>query len=502
MTTITLYTADRQLILLRAPVIASGDRARVELQVHTDASWTGYRLTAILFRDGERERVGELALDSEGKCTVPPALLSEPCTLQIGLRGRSTEPDTDADAACRTTSLVRLRIAEGTPAEAGETLVNPTDATADENAVLAGETFYAGDGREARTGTIPTYEEGTPTIVAPYTESDPTVPAWAKAPSKPRYTAAEVGARPDDWTPTAAEVGARPDDWTPTAAEIGARPDDWTPTAAEVGARPDDWTPTETDPTVPDWAKQPNPPAESDPTVPAWAKEAEKPAYAWDEITDKPFTDGKLNASCLPDDIGTGGTSVTTLTSANNLNTVTQCGWYSWTTSAPSNAPTIGTSKNNCYMRVDSHANGKTLTQTVWSEKETSSNGYVRRRIINGTAGEWEWVDPPMLAGVEYRTTERWLGYPVYTQLVNCGRATNNKEIKLSSVGLETTMIRFCGTMNYAAMPFYMTTSFFGETSSWFYATQNRIVMMCGSSIVSGEHYMHCRVWYIKAKVV
>jgi hypothetical protein len=41
-----------------------------------------------------------------------------------------------------------------------------------------------------------------------WTETDPTISAWAKATSKPTYTAAEVGARPDDWMPTAAEVGA------------------------------------------------------------------------------------------------------------------------------------------------------------------------------------------------------------------------------------------------------------------------------------------------------
>ena len=32
------------------------------------------------------------------------------------------------------------------------------------------------------------------TALQSYTESDPTVPAWAKAPTKPTYTAAEVGA--------------------------------------------------------------------------------------------------------------------------------------------------------------------------------------------------------------------------------------------------------------------------------------------------------------------
>lgn len=43
-----------------------------------------------------------------------------------------------------------------------------------------------------------------------YTETDPTVPAWAKKASKPSYTAAEVGARPSTWTPSASDVGADP----------------------------------------------------------------------------------------------------------------------------------------------------------------------------------------------------------------------------------------------------------------------------------------------------
>lgn len=45
------------------------------------------------------------------------------------------------------------------------------------------------------------------------TETDPTVPAWAKQPEKPSYTAAEVGALPDTYTPpdqTAEQVGADP----------------------------------------------------------------------------------------------------------------------------------------------------------------------------------------------------------------------------------------------------------------------------------------------------
>ena len=39
---------------------------------------------------------------------------------------------------------------------------------------------------------------------------------------KVELTAADVGARADDWMPTAADVGARADDWMPTAADVGA----------------------------------------------------------------------------------------------------------------------------------------------------------------------------------------------------------------------------------------------------------------------------------------
>lgn len=41
-------------------------------------------------------------------------------------------------------------------------------------------------------------------------ETDPTVPEWAKNEKKPAYTAEEVGARPEDWTPSAEDVGADP----------------------------------------------------------------------------------------------------------------------------------------------------------------------------------------------------------------------------------------------------------------------------------------------------
>ena len=128
------------------------------------------------------------------------------------------------------------------------------------------------------------------------TETDPTVPAWAKETEKPTYDYSEIQNTPD--IPT-----------VPT--DISAFNND-SGYLTEY---------TETDPTVPAWAKTTDKPtydyseientpaiptvptdisafnndsgylteySESDPTVPAWAKEAEKPTYDYSEIENTP----------------------------------------------------------------------------------------------------------------------------------------------------------------------------------------------------------------------
>ena len=55
-----------------------------------------------------------------------------------------------------------------------------------------------------------------------------------------------------------------------------------------------------------------------------------------------------------------------------------------------------------------------------WASQETMSayageKDSIRRRVLNnGVWGPFEWVNPPMQLGVEYQTTERYLGKPVH----------------------------------------------------------------------------------------
>lgn len=49
----------------------------------------------------------------------------------------------------------------------------------------------------------------------------------------------------------------------------------------------------------------------------------------------------------------------------------------------------------------------------------------VVRRKVNGVWQPTEWFNPPMQLGVEYRTTERYFGKPVYVKVVDCGVMPN-----------------------------------------------------------------------------
>lgn len=137
-------------------------------------------------------------------------------------------------------------------------------------------------------------------------ETDPTVPAWAKASEKPTYTASEVGALPDDTAiPTKVSdltndsgfLTTETDPTVPSWAKASTKP---TYTAAEVGALPDD---TEIPTKVSDLTNDSGfITTETDPTVPSWAKQSTKPSYTAAEVGAVPTT-RTVNGKALSSDI-------------------------------------------------------------------------------------------------------------------------------------------------------------------------------------------------------
>ena len=179
------------------------------------------------------------------------------------------------------------------------------------------------------------------TALQSYTETDPTIPGWAKAPSKPTYTAAEVGALGIHGEQTITGTGSQEITFTFGSAVPYFKLTDSYGNTTYIEAddssvlRSPIWLKlpavdgtfalkseipsafsytvitnapwltsfTETDPTVPRWAKfetQPLPPdysnvsnkamnalqsyTETDPTIPGWAKAASKPTYTAAEV--------------------------------------------------------------------------------------------------------------------------------------------------------------------------------------------------------------------------
>lgn len=78
---------------------------------------------------------------------------------------------------------------------------------------LLRDNFYTEDEVDGLIPTVPTKVSDLTNdagYITGYTETDPTVPSWAKASTKPSYTAAEVGALPDTTVIPAAQVNS---DW-------------------------------------------------------------------------------------------------------------------------------------------------------------------------------------------------------------------------------------------------------------------------------------------------
>lgn len=133
-------------------------------------------------------------------------------------------------------------------------------------------------------------------FITGYTETDPTVPAWAKAASKPSYTADEVGAMAASERSNYSTTAHTHDQYSLTShTHSQYATTAHTHTAAEVGAMATSergnylttatTIPTEASIEASGFTKNAlTGYTETDPTVPAWAKAASKPSYTAAEV--------------------------------------------------------------------------------------------------------------------------------------------------------------------------------------------------------------------------
>ena len=110
------------------------------------------------------------------------------------------------------------------------------------------------------------------------------------------------------------------------------------------------------------------------------------------------------------------------LTSADDLNNISSNGFYYWrSNNKPANTPADQSAKSLTAMRVWTE-DGITCVQEIMDMYSGTTHGCIMRRTVDAGEGyPWEWVNPPMEIGVEYRTVDRYDGEPVFVTLNSDG---------------------------------------------------------------------------------
>lgn len=163
-------------------------------------------------------------------------------------------------------------------------------------------------------------------------------------------------------------------------------------------------------------------------------------------------------ANSAPGGFGLGG-NAKWLTEADDVNAISESGWYAWDSPhTPKNAINLAYST---IMRVDAE-NAVVNTKTLYGVADNILGAaIVARNMTYGShISDWEYENPPMALGTEYRTTERYRGKPVYAKLVDCGTIPaqgTHKDLVFSSDVNSIVSVTAYSPQRGNTLPFYDT---------------------------------------------
>lgn len=212
--------------------------------------------------------------------------------------------------------------------------------------------------------------------------------------------------------------------------------------------------------------------------------------YTPQSLTDEQKTQARGNIGAAPDGFGLGSNSKM-LTPSDNLDTLMKSGWYQYSTS---NAPqgSLPTALAGYAALILVSAAGNTCVQEAFDPTDSSLHGTVLRRTVYGLGSgakiyPWEWINPPMQTGAEYRTTERFWGKPVYYKIVDCGQIADNKQVEHGVANMRDCI--FCQGLR-GAMPMpSISNNNLSDPWSYYVADVNRtkITLACGTTAAGGN---------------
>lgn len=185
-----------------------------------------------------------------------------------------------------------------------------------------------------------------------------------------------------------------------------------------------------------------------------------------------------------PAGYGLGGNS----TWVTDVNHAVANGWY-YTDPHTVNIPDGMSSYADIFVKVRADS----VVQYIRSVTDNTS--LVRYRVGSNSEYIVEWENPPMVPGVEYRTTERRNGKVVYTKLIDCGIATNGAKIESG----QFFTFHHAGILNdNHTLPYAVSQK--DQTSYWAESFNHgdTIELFCGSGFGGGGYNWREQIWYTK----
>lgn len=168
-------------------------------------------------------------------------------------------------------------------------------------------------------------------------------------------------------------------------------------------------------------------------------------------------------------------------------------GWYAF---SQLGTTINGVTFDNANMRVDAF-DPNSFRQTLYPI--TANNLTLsRERVFGGVYTPWECHNPPMIANVEYRTTERWHGVPVYTQLYSFGpipvnSSTDEPVMEPFGAGVTRIIRSVCNLSNGESFSNYYN---FGGTTISYRASPHAVEFTCSGN--TSDLTAFIQVWYTK----
>ena len=149
---------------------------------------------------------------------------------------------------------------------------------------------------------------------------------------------------------------------------------------------------------------------------------------------------------------------------------------------------------NSVYGQIWYRIRSNSGTWGDWLSLPIRATSYAGCKYTISSDGYNEWINPPMVLGTEYRTTERWNNKVVFTKIANCGKMTNGGTYTYSS---ETVYpVRFAGYCNGHALPVLLSDAYSGTWKMWVYVKNSVITAFFGSSWSNPNIFV--QVWYVK----